>query len=69
MTEGPRIIKDRTPVRHFAARAMWHTWYFPVCGLILPADARSLGPRLTDNWKYVTCKRCLKSRWAGSVTR
>jgi hypothetical protein len=66
----PRIIKDRKPVRHFALAAMWvDDLYYPICGQDIPLAETRIGPRLTKRWRYVTCKRCLRSRWVGSVTR
>jgi len=68
MTE-PRIIKGRKPIRHFALRALFiDDWYFAVCGSTLPIADTKIGPRLTMRWRDVTCKRCLRSRWVGSVT-
>jgi len=68
VTEPAHIIKDRTPVRHFAVAAIFlEDTYFPVCGQDIPTTR--IGPRLTKRWRDVTCKRCLKSRWGGSVTR
>lgn len=64
------FIKYQKPVRHFAVNARFlDGLYFAVCGQSLPISDTEIGPRLTKRWRDVTCKRCLRSRWVGSVTR
>jgi len=69
MSEPARFVKERKPARHFAVNARFlDGLYFPVCGQDIPLADMKIGPRLTKRWRDVTCKRCLKSRWVGSVT-
>lgn len=69
MSEPTKFVKDRKPARHFAVPFLFIDGFFAVCGQSLPEADAKIGQRLTKRWRMVTCKRCLGSRWGGSVTR